>query len=127
MTLFGLLGLFLVVSTPFALVIWLITLQDRARGGSQADPADVDQWLAAKRKVSGPFRRVGLAPRRTSEVVQLPLTVKQLAQALADGEECAFALHDALQEAGHPALARPFREPGNPAAGWAIDIILGKR
>jgi hypothetical protein len=39
-----------------------------------------------------------------------PSTVVQLAESLYAGQDCAFALHDALLEAGHTELAEHFRE-----------------
>jgi hypothetical protein len=51
----------------------------------------------------------------------------QLAQTLYDGTDCAFALHDALLESGHSALAEHFqKEHGHPKGCWAVDLILGK-
>ncbi|OAI40993.1 hypothetical protein AYO40_00495 [Planctomycetaceae bacterium SCGC AG-212-D15] len=56
-----------------------------------------------------------------------PSTVVQLAQALYNGEDCGFALHDALLEAGHPELANHFKEEqGHPKGCWVVDLILGK-
>jgi hypothetical protein len=51
-----------------------------------------------------------------------------LARALYSGEPCAFALHDALLDAGHAELAAHFRDPGewHPIGCWALDVILGK-
>jgi hypothetical protein len=55
-----------------------------------------------------------------------PPLVSQLTAALYAGEDCAFALHDALLEAGHADLAEHFREAGHPKGCWALDLILGK-
>src|SRR5262249_32013865 len=56
-----------------------------------------------------------------------PSTVVQLAESLYDGQDCAFALHDALLEAGHVELAEHFRqETWHPKGCWALDVILGK-
>src|ERR1700687_6188818 len=38
------------------------------------------------------------------------LTVTQLAQAFADGDDCAFALHDALSESGYHDLSTHFKD-----------------
>jgi hypothetical protein len=55
-------------------------------------------------------------------------TVTQLAESLYAGEDCAFALHDALLEAGHAELAQHFREEKwHPKGCWALDLILGKK
>jgi protein phosphatase len=67
-----------------------------------------------------PFpRRAGALPSGWSENVRL------LTRALVGGEDCAFALHDALLEEGHPDLARHFREPGHAPDCWAVKHILG--
>jgi len=56
-----------------------------------------------------------------------PSTVVQLADALYNGQDCGFALHDALLEAGQPELADHFRqEEWHPKGCWALDLILGK-
>jgi hypothetical protein len=57
-----------------------------------------------------------------------PATVTQLAESLYAGEDCAFALHDALLEAGHAEVAQHFRdEQWHPKGCWALDLILGKK
>jgi hypothetical protein len=57
----------------------------------------------------------------------LPSTVVQLAQALYNGQDCTFALHDALLEAGHPELAKHFKdEQSHPKGCWAADLMLRK-
>jgi hypothetical protein len=53
-------------------------------------------------------------------------TVVQLADSLYAGTDCAFALHDALLEAGHTELAEHFREGTHPKGCWALDLILGR-
>jgi len=56
-----------------------------------------------------------------------PTTVIQLAEALYNGQDCSFALHDALLEAGHPELAKHFKdEQLHPKGCWALDLLLGK-
>jgi hypothetical protein len=68
-----------------------------------------------------PFRLPAAPP-------QLSATVGQLAESLYAGEDCAFALHDALLEAGHTELAQHFREEQwHPKGCWALDLILGKK
>jgi hypothetical protein len=57
-----------------------------------------------------------------------PLPVTDLAVSLSAGEDCAFALHDALLEGGHAELAQHFREEQwHPKGCWALDLILGKK
>lgn len=56
-----------------------------------------------------------------------PANVIHLASALYNGEDCGFALHDALLESGYPELAQHFRdEEVHPKGCWVVDIILGK-
>ncbi|MBL8793788.1 MAG: hypothetical protein JNM56_07785 [Planctomycetia bacterium] len=55
-----------------------------------------------------------------------PTTVASLAEALYHGEDCAFALHDALWDAGQARLAQHFAEPDHPKGCWALDLLLGK-
>ena len=55
-----------------------------------------------------------------------PAAVVQLAEAQNAGADCAFALHDALLEAGQPELAAHFREPRHPKGCWVVDLLLGK-
>jgi hypothetical protein len=56
-----------------------------------------------------------------------PSTVVQLAESLYAGQDCAFALHDALLEAGHADRAEHFRgEKSHPKGCWVVDLILGK-
>jgi len=54
-------------------------------------------------------------------------TVIGLANALYDGEDCAFALHDALLEEGHGDLAGHIRDENHhPKGCWVVDLLLGK-
>jgi hypothetical protein len=56
-----------------------------------------------------------------------PAAVMALAEAVYDGADAAFALHDALLEAGHPDLAEHFAtEQWHPKGCWAVDLILGR-
>lgn len=56
-----------------------------------------------------------------------PAAVIALAEALYAGEPCGFALHDALLEMGHPALAEHFAaETGHPKGCWVVDLLLAK-
>jgi hypothetical protein len=56
-----------------------------------------------------------------------PSIVVQLAESLYAGQDYAFALHDALLEAGHAELAEHFREEkSHPKGCWVVDLILGK-
>ncbi|OAI48230.1 hypothetical protein AYO44_07665 [Planctomycetaceae bacterium SCGC AG-212-F19] len=65
--------------------------------------------------------------RAVTHPEEWPAAVLSLAQALYDGTPCAFALHDALAEAGLAEWAEHFRSPDHPKGCWALDDILGKR
>jgi hypothetical protein len=56
-----------------------------------------------------------------------PSAVVQLAESQYAGQDCSFALHDALLEAGHAELAEHFQEEKlHPKGCWVVDLILGK-
>jgi hypothetical protein len=57
-----------------------------------------------------------------------PFPIASLAEVLYDGQDCMFALHDALLEAGYSELADHFRqEQWHPKGCWALDLILQKQ
>jgi hypothetical protein len=72
-------------------------------------------------------RRVLALSRIVKQGSSFSPTVMQLAQSLRAGDDCAFALHDALLECGHSDLAHHFRSAHHPQGCWAIDLILGKQ
>jgi hypothetical protein len=81
------------------------------------------EWLAQaellRHIVGNPFRPM-------DNVTPTP-TIIALAEALYAGEDCGFALHDALLEAGHADLAEHFRrETVHPRGCWAMDVILAR-
>jgi hypothetical protein len=84
--------------------------------------AEAREVSLIREMVGNPFRPV---PVRAES----PATVRQLAQSLYDGADCAFALHDALLEAGQTELAEHFApvEKWHPKGCWAVDAILGKK
>jgi hypothetical protein len=53
-----------------------------------------------------------------------PALVVKLAEALYLGEDCSFALHDALLEGGHAVLAEHFQERDHPKGCWAVDLLM---
>jgi hypothetical protein len=55
-----------------------------------------------------------------------PSSVVQLAESLYNGQDCTFALHDALLETGHAGLAEHFKEKEHPKGCWVLDLIMGK-
>jgi hypothetical protein len=89
-------------------------LQERA-----AQSARLAQAILLRHIIGNPFRPCP-APDH------LPATVVQLAESLYNGQDCSFALHDALLEAGHADLAEHFRqEQVHPKGCWAVDLLLG--
>ncbi len=67
-------------------------------------------------------------PFQTATSHTFATPVVSLASALYSGENCTFALHDALLDAGHADLADHFRyaDEWHPKGCWALDLILGK-
>src|SRR5262249_4317520 len=56
-----------------------------------------------------------------------PAAVVSLAEAVYNGADGAFALHDALLDAGQPDLAEHFQaEQWHPKGCWVVDLLLGK-
>jgi hypothetical protein len=73
------------------------------------------------------FRHVVGNPFR-SHPRSWPSTVVQLAESVSNGQDCAFALHDALLESGHAELAEHFlKEKWHPKGCWVVDVILGRK
>jgi len=70
---------------------------------------------------------IGNPYQRSSSPESWPASVLQLAEALYRGEDCSFALHDALLEAGHAELAAHFQEREHPKGCWALDLLLEKK
>ena len=105
-------------------------MTDRPEGGTRSykDPSWRPLWdTARKQQVTILIHIVGNPFRPYAAPDRWPATVVQLAQALYDGQDCGFALHDALLEAGQAELAGHFRqEQAHPKGCWALDLILGK-
>lgn len=82
---------------------------------------------AIQRTIASLYRHIIGNPFRFPErPAWLPATVIQLADALYHGQNCGFALHDALLDAGHAELADHFRDGVHPKGCWAVDLLLGK-
>jgi len=95
----------------------------------QAVPNDVRSQQAEDRHEANlvrhifgnPFRPYPAPPSWSAAVVNL-------AQAVYNGADAGFALHDALLESGHPDLAAHFMEQGwHPKGCWAVDLIMGRQ
>lgn len=56
-----------------------------------------------------------------------PDDVRRLAGAMTLGNDCAFALADALLDAGCPELAGHFREGQHSAGCWGLHVLLAER
>lgn len=69
---------------------------------------------------------VGNPFRQTAVPLEWPVTVVRLAEALYQGADCDFALHDALLEAGCVELAEHFSGIEHPRGCWALDLVLAK-
>lgn len=89
--------------------------------GTPTDPERTTQANILRHIIGNPFKPYP-AP------ATWPSTVVQLAQALYEGQDCSFALHDALLDAGHAELAEHFKEEhSHPKGCWALDTILDKK
>jgi hypothetical protein len=96
---------------------------DGVARSSTVQAAERHEQAAVLREIIGnPFRKTPL-PEHWSD------TVQQLAESLYKGEDCAFALHDALLESGQAEFAEHFRDASqwHPKGCWAVDLILGKK
>jgi len=91
---------------------------------------DGDEFKAMMATLRSPYASllrhiVGNPYRPFTAPPSWPTTVVSLAEAVYNGADAAFALHDALLEAGHPDLAEHFRaESCHPKGCWALDVIL---
>jgi hypothetical protein len=66
-------------------------------------------------------------PFRPCPAPNWPPAVVSLAQAVYNGADAGFALHDALLESGFPDLAAHFQEQQwHPKGCWVVDLILSK-
>lgn len=90
---------------------------------------DGDEEAVARERVGQAelLRHITGDPFRGNEqLAKVPATVQMLAQALYDGEDCAFALHDALLDANLEKFARHFEVGNHPKGCWALDRLMGK-
>jgi hypothetical protein len=93
-----------------------------------AASGEADPGVRVRGRMSDLIRHVFGNPFRPYPAMNdWPATIVELAQALYDGQDCGFVLHDALVEAGHPDLASHFgKEQSHPKGCWALDLLLGK-
>jgi hypothetical protein len=92
-------------------------VHSRARNGIGSHAINAIYYVTF---IGNPFRPCFSTETWASSIVQL-------AAALYDGQDCEFALRDALLEEGHPELAEHFREKDHPKGCWAVDVILGRK
>jgi hypothetical protein len=110
-----------------------------AEGGASIDlqvtPDEAERWngvrkasrTAEEREQAAVLRHIignPFAPALSP--VHLPANILQLASALYEGQDCAFALHDALHDAGVSDLASHFQKSAqrHPKGCWALDLLL---
>jgi hypothetical protein len=102
---------------------WNVVSDVRFFGKNAALP----DWAHEGRRQADLVRHVFANPFRAYFSGRWSSIAIQLAEALYAGENCAFALHDALLEAGHPELAEHFaKEQSHPKGCWVLDLLLGK-
>jgi len=77
-------------------------------------PRDVARWirhaLSEGWQPATKGKQLTLCAKTIEVPADLPTSVTTLAESLRAGDDCGFALHDALQEAGHPDIAEHFSE-----------------
>jgi hypothetical protein len=101
---------------PFILLLVVFSLPEP----KQPD----EEWLSFKKSVFWPSSLSRPLPRLPSP--SWPLAVVQLARAFVAGEDCAFALHDALVEGGFEEAASSFRFSGYSRQCRQVQSILEK-
>lgn len=92
-------------------------------------PRDVARWVRRALEAGwqpaaegSPFT---LRAQTIETPADLPETVRTLAAALRAGDDCAFALHDALLEAGHPDLAEHFAARAHDRKCLLLELLSG--
>jgi hypothetical protein len=95
-----------------------------ALAAKAANPAH--SWVE-RRNQAGLVRHIRGNPfHRRPQPSSWSSPIVKLAEAIYAGEDCSFALHDALLEAGHPELAEHFKDKDHPKGCWVLDLLLGK-
>src|SRR5262245_53395022 len=119
-------AMFLIVAIPFGLLMWLVIAHDRAsrldetiNGGLSSSFSRCERALLVRKQVRA-------LNSRKSKAEVWPIVVIELASACTKGEDCGFALHDALLEADRPEEAEAFRLPDHPLRLKTLRQILGK-
>jgi hypothetical protein len=105
------------------------TEQQKAEAWGRFDAAQTEILTTEGHELAALLREIAGNPFLPSPSFEhWPLNVVELAEALYLGEDCGFALHDALLEAGQTELATHFSDenPWHPRGCWALDFILGR-
>ena len=105
----SILGAWLACLIPFGILIRLVYAHEHA--SSQVDSVASTAWAFTEKRASLLRRQVQSLNQRKLSAVIWPTAVVQLAKAYPANEDCGFALHDALLEAGRPDEAEAFRLP----------------
>jgi hypothetical protein len=116
--------IFLVVVFPFGLLIWLVWVHSRSTKRDEVMHGPMGSFTGRKRASSVRKQFLDLTARKSSEE-SWPTTVIDLARAYAKDEDCGFALHDALLEAGKTEEAKAFQVPDHPLRFTTVKQILG--
>jgi hypothetical protein len=116
--------IFLVMLTPFGVLIWLVWVHSRSTRRDEVMHGPMASFTGRKRASSVREQIQALNDRKSTEEIW-PTTVIDLARAYAKGEDCGFALHDALLEAGRTEEAKAFQSPDHPLRFKTVKQILG--
>ncbi len=114
-----------IILLPFGLLLRLLG-RDARNDREEADFA-ADTWVLARTTRPRRKRSAARSFFTPGEVERWPANVVALAEAMAAGQDCWYALHDALLEAGHPDLAEHFRTPGHLDGCPVLERILRGR
>jgi hypothetical protein len=104
---------------------WPLAEEARAAAVRAAEDTGLERRYQCQliREIFGnPFRALAMP-------TYWPAAVVALAAAWDTGQDCGFALHDALLDGGLTEMAEHFRDPqrGHPKGCWVVDLILGKK
>lgn len=114
--------------TPLHMAIEIAEATARAGAALSEHLADQEkEWEAEQARRASLVREIFGNPFRVIyQQVPFPAIIVRLADASYAGEDCSFALRDALLEAGNAWLADHFKDKDHPKGCWALDLILGK-
>jgi hypothetical protein len=108
----------LLAMLPFALLYWLLALKPPVTSynptGQLFDSKSTGRTFR--------WRRLKTVPELPTH--SCPVTVVELAQAFIQGQDCGFALHDAMLDAGFTDLAEDFRASRYNPNSLTIQAIL---